>query len=208
MAVKIRSGLMVLLIALPGVVSTGVQAQITENNPRLSLPSSRLHRDYEQPIFITGHVGLGGAFQYDQGKVNYGTSLIFRPGSAANFLDFLYNMNSAMVLRLDVQNIGDEARVFSGDFILRKYFEDRGREQSQVLPFVGLGIGASDVTLPLDAGGGGARYWSFTGEVGQEWYFRPQLVVVARAQYRWFSSGDVFVSTWTVSGAVGIPVPW
>ena len=184
------------------------EAQITENNPRLSMPNSRLHREYEQPVFITGHLGLGGAFQHDQGKLNYGGSFIFRPGSAVNFLDFLYKMNTAMVLQLDVQNIGEDARAFSGDFILRRYFDDRGRDKTEVLPFVGLGLGATDVTLPADEGGGAARYWSFLGEVGQEWFFRPNVVVVARAQYRWFSSGDVFVSTWTVSGAIGIPVPW
>ncbi len=189
-------------------MAAGAEAQITKNNSRLSLPQSRLHRQNDQPVFVTAHLGLGGSFQYDQGEANYGGSFVFRPGAAANFLDFLYQMDTGLVLQLDLQDIGEGARVFSADFVLRRYFSDRGDEETQVLPFAGLGTGASDVTLPISAGGESARYWSFLGEIGQEWYFRPDMVVVAKAQFRRFSSGEVFVSTWSFSAAVGIPVPW
>ena len=113
-----------------------------------------------------------------------------------------------MVLRLDHQKLTTENRIYSADLILRRYFANRGTAASEVLPFVGVGLGASDLTLPADEGGGNARYWSWSLEAGQEWFFRPDIVVVARFQYRRFSYAEAFVSTWTVSGAVGIPVPW
>jgi hypothetical protein len=91
---------------------------------------------------------------------------------------------------------------------VRRYFANRGDERSEVLPFVSLGVGASDVTLPRDEGGGNARYWSWLAAAGQEWFFKPKIVVVARIQYRRFSHDDTFVSTWSVSGAVGMPIPW
>jgi len=189
------------------IVNTPASARITENNSRLSRPDSRLHRPYEAPVFMTGHLGAGGAFQYDGVQLNYGGSFIFRPGSSANFFDFLSKLKSAMVLRLDYQGVEANGRLLSADLLLRRYLSTPAKDGTERLPFLGLGLGASDVNLPA-AGGGNSRYWSYVAEVGQEWFFRPSFVLVARAQYRLFSYGDVFVSTWSVSGAVGIPVPW
>lgn len=190
------------------LAATAATAEITENNPRLALPESRLHRTHDAPIFITGQLGVGGGFQYEHGQVEYGAALIFRPGSAADFLDFLYGLNSAMVLQLDRQQLAPGSRILSGDLIIRHYLSDRGQAGNEVLPFVGIGFGASDLILPVADGGGGARYWSWLVEVGQEWYFRPHIVLVARAQYRHFSQGVAFATTWTVSGGIGLPVPW
>lgn len=200
-------GLFLVLVGL--LVGNPAVARVEPPNPRLSLPASRLGRPFEEPVFLTGHLGFGGGFQFDQGLPAYGASLVFRPGSAASFLDFLYDLNSAMVLRIDYQRITTDAdRMLSADLILRRYFADRGTAETEVLPFVGLGIGSTDVTVPQEAGGGNSRYWSWLVEVGQEWYFSPRYVVIARAQYRRHSYGDFLVSTWTVSGAIGIPVPW
>lgn len=190
------------------LLAATAQGQITENNDRLARPNSRLHREFAGPVFITGHVGIGGGFQYDQGLLDYGASLVFRPGSASRFLEFLHPLGCAMVLRLDHQELTSENRIYSGDLILRRYFANRGTKAAEVLPFCGVGVGASDLTLPADEGGGNARYWSWSLEAGQEWFFRPQVVVVARLQFRRFSYAGAFASTWSVSGAVGIPVPW
>lgn len=203
-----RSVNYVLTLVLMLLVAGTAQGQITENNSRLSLPNSRLHRPYDAPIFITGHVGIGGGFKYSPGEINYGASFIFRPGSSANFFDFLQKLKSAMVLQLDYQQLTETTRMVSGDLILRRYLNDRGDKETEVLPFIGLGVGASDVTLTAAEGGGSSRYWSGVVEVGQEWFFRPNFVVVARGQYRLYSHGEAQVSTWSVSGAVGIPVPW
>lgn len=195
---------MVVMLIPPPLAS----AQLAQNNPRLALPASGLHRQYEDPIFITGHVGVGGGFQYDQGQLAYGASLVFRPGSALNFLDFLAPLNAAMVLRLDHQQLTSANRIYSGDLVVRRYFANRGDDRTDVLPFFSFGGGASDVTLPADEGGGNARYWSWLLAAGQEWFFKPDIVVVARVQYRRFSYGAAFVSTWSVTGAVGLPIPW
>ncbi len=199
-------GLLAVVLTLLAV--SAASGQIAENNPRLALPARQLQRPYNAPVFITGHLGFGGSFQYGHGEPNYGASIVFRPGSSANFLNFLHNLHSAMVLRLDHQRLGLDGRIFSGDLIFRRYFSDRGSAETEVLPFVGLGLGASDVNAPPGDGAGNSRYWSYLAEAGQEWYFRPNVLVVARFQYRLFNYGDVFVSTWTVSGAIGIPVPW
>ncbi len=203
-----RLCLHLILLGILGLAAPAVQGQITENNRRLSLPNSHLHRSYEAPVFVTGHLGLGGGFQYDHGLVNYGGSFIFRPESAASFLDFLQPLNSAMVLSLDYQKLTPTNRLLSADLILRHYFDDRGDDTTEVLPFFGLGLGSTDVNFPAAEGGGNSRYWSLLAEVGQEWFFRPNVVVVARLQYRHYSFGEAFVTTWSLSGAVGIPVPW
>ncbi len=196
------------LLLLLMLMASVVQAQIAENNPRLSMPNSRLNRPYDAPVFITGHLGFGGSFQYGHGQLNYGGSFIFRPGSSANFFDFLQKLNSAMVLQLDYQELAPESRMFSGDLILRRYLAEGGGDGAEVLPFLGLGICATDVIMPAGSGIGNSRYWSWLMEAGQEWYFKPDFVLVGRAQYRHFSYGEAFVSSWTVSVAVGIPVPW
>jgi hypothetical protein len=200
-----------LVAILMGLVlgsATAAQGQITENNSRLSMPNSRLHRPFEAPIFITGHLGIGGGFQYSPGQINYGASFIFRPGSSANFLDFLHKFKSAMVLQLDYQQLTAPTRMISGDLILRRYLDERGDDDTQIMPFVSLGVGATDVTLTVAEGGGNSRYWSGLLELGQEWFFRPDVVVVVKGQYRYFSYDNTTVSTWSISGSVGIPVPW
>ncbi len=198
----------VVIAALFLCSATGARSQITENNRRLSMPNSRLHRPYQEPIFITGHLGLGGGLQYSPGQINYGASFIFRPGSSANFLDYLHKFNIAMVLQLDYQKLTAKTRMVSGDFILRRYLQDRGDEDIQILPFVSVGFGATDVSLTASEGGGNSRYWSGLLEVGQEWFFRPNMVFVARGQFRYFSYGEATVTTWSISGSVGFPVPW
>lgn len=193
---------------LLGSAPVSALAQLAENNPRLAMPDSRLHRSFNAPVFITGHVGLGGGFQHQHGQLDYGASFIFRPGSSVNFLDALHKYNSGLVLRLDYQKLSPRNRIFSGDLIIRHYFGDRGGPQKEVLPFLGAGFGASDVTLLPRDGGGSSRYWSWVVGGGQEWNFRSEWVVVARVQYRHYSFGRAFITTWAATVAVGIPVPW
>ncbi|MCB1183817.1 hypothetical protein KDM41_10315 [bacterium] len=202
--------LLALLSALhagAGVAATPEQPEPT--NRRLTSPQSRLHEPFAEPIFLTGHLAFGGASPFGHGYAGYGASLIFRPGSSANFFNFLYDWRSAMVLRLDYQKLDRQAgRAFSGDLILRRYLSDRGDHRAEVLPFAGLGFGATDVQVPPSDGGGNSRYWSWLVEVGQEWYFLHDYVLVARLQYRHFGYGGISMDAWAVSGAIGIPVPW
>lgn len=184
------------------------EASLTDDNPRLSRPDSRLNHPYEGPVFLTGHLGIGGAFSSDHGQVNYGSTIIFRPGSAVNFLEFLYP-HSAMVLQADYQRLTSEGdRLLSADLILRHYLGGRGGAATETLPFLGLGVGASDVRMPAAVGGDNSRYWSWLIEAGQEWSVTREYVVVARAQLRRYSYGGLRVTTWSLSGAIGIPLPW
>lgn len=177
-------------------------------NRRLEPPASSLHDSFTAPIFITGHLGFGGGLQHDQFQFNYGGSIIFRPEAAVNFLGFLGNINSAMVLQGDYQKLTPDSRILSGDLIVRHYFTDRGDAGTEVLPFLGVGLGASDVRIIAAEGNATARYWSWLVETGQEWYFKPNVIFVARIQFRHFSYNHVTATTWSVSGALGIPVPW
>ncbi|MFT5232203.1 MAG: hypothetical protein ACI9UK_000527 [Candidatus Krumholzibacteriia bacterium] len=178
-------------------------------NPRLEPPPSNLHTSsFDAPIFITGHLGFGGSLQYDQFQLNYGGSIIFRPKAAGNFLSFLDRINTGMVLQLDYQHLTSESRILSSDLVFRHYFDDRGDEKTEVLPFLGFGFGASDVRVITEEGNADSRYWSWLIEAGQEWSFKPNVMFVARFQFRNFSYNDVSATTFTISGALGLPLPW
>jgi len=187
---------------------TNAEAPEKPRNRRLEPPPSSLHDTFERSIFITGHLGFGGSLQYDQFQLNYGASIIIRPDAAGSFLDFLGRSNTGLILQLEHQQLTPESRMMSGDLIFRHYFNDRGDEETEVLPFFGVGAGASDVRINTAAGNAESRYWSWLIEMGQEWYFKPNVVFVARFQFRNFDYHQVAATTWSVSGALGIPIPW
>ncbi|MFN2371724.1 MAG: hypothetical protein ABR506_11325 [Candidatus Krumholzibacteriia bacterium] len=189
--------------------AAGSAAAPVADSPRLQPPRSRLGRPFDAPILAVGYVGLGGGLAAGQDAVApaYGGAVVFRPGSAANFLDFLYAWNCGLVLQADYQNLSDTDSVLSADGIVRRYLRDRGRDGTEVRLFLGLGLGATRFTEPGTAGRQQDKYWSGVIEVGQEWLTGGRWCLVLRGQYRMHLRQQHNHGAWQVVGGVGLPFP-
>jgi hypothetical protein len=203
-----RAALLFLLVLtiLPGAASGG--AAPARGNPRLSPPTSRLNRPEAQAPYVCGHLSFGGTFSHDQGLAGYGGSIIFRPPSSADFLDFLAPWNTGLVLQADWLSLGDGGRVLSADLILRRYFDERSGSRTSVMPFAGGGIGASSAWTGRGGSSAGLKYWSLLLEGGQEWRFARGHMLLVKGQLRMLRQGSRDWSTWSVLAGVGLPFPW
>jgi len=177
-------------------------------NKRLQAPRSRLGRPFDAPIYLSVYGSIGGGFKFEHGKPGYGGALVFRPGCAANFLDFLYDLNTAMVLQADYQKVAERERILSGDLVLRHYLRDVRDPATDRTPFVGVGIGGSEILLPVADGGGTEKYWSWLLEAGAERTLDRKYLFFVKVQFRRYSHGAYDYSTWSASIGAGIPVPW
>jgi hypothetical protein len=195
-----------LLSALPSAASAS--AAPARTNTRLSPPTSRLNRPDAVAPYICGHLSVGGTFSHDQGLPGYGGSIIFRPPSSADFLDFLAAWNTGLVLQADWLSLGDGGRVLSADLILRRYFDERGGNRTSVMPFVGGGFGASSAWPGRGGSQPGLKYWSLLLEGGQEWRFARGYLLLVKGQLRVLRQGGRDWSTWSVLAGVGLPFPW
>lgn len=205
-----------LLRALKGAVfvallSGAVPAagQTAADNPRLQLPRSHLGRPFASPILLAGYVGLGGGLAegHDTLAPAYGGAVVFRPGSAANFLDFLYAWNCSLVLQADYQNLSDTDNVLSADAVVRRYLRDRGTAATEVRLFLGAGLGATRFTEPGTGGAAVDKYWSGVLEIGQEWLSGGRWGFVLRGQYRMHLRPRHNHEAWQVVGGVTFPFP-
>jgi hypothetical protein len=197
--------LAVLLAALlPAAVS---RAQVAEGNPRLAPPVSHLNEPFETPVFLTGHIGLGGDFDRQAVDVCYGGSLIFRPGHAVNIFSSFLDWTTGMVLQVDHLETPDGGSVLSGDLIARRYFGNRGDRSTEVRLFLGLGSGVSDVRRPGPADEATGQYWSIMVEGGQEWYFSNSFFFFFKGQYRWMINAGRTWRAWSVQAGLGVPWP-
>lgn len=177
-------------------------------NRRLALPASRLNRTEATAPFVCGHLAFGGSFSHDNGQAGYGASVIFRPETAADFLDFLYDWNTGLVLQVDRLALGGGGRVLSADLLLRRYLAERGDSRASILPFCGGGFGASSA-WPGDAGDAPTlKYWSLVLEGGQEWRFARGHLLFVKGQLRLLRQAGVDWSTWSVQAGLGLPFPW
>lgn len=175
---------------------------------RLSNPGSTLGEPFASPIYLGGHVAFGGAFNYDQGNTGYGLELIMRPGAAVKYLSFLFRQNIGLVLQADYMNVDSDRRILSGDFILRKYFADMRYPEGKVSPFLGLGFGASEITLQPPDGTGIDKYWCGVVEGGMEWDISHKYVAYVKGQYRYYNYHGMNYSNWSCMVGAGIPLPW
>ena len=107
------------LVALVGLLPGSAQGSPREN-PRLSLPRSGLGLDPDCPVYLLGRVGAGGAFSNSNGQFGYGGAVVFHPGQAANFLEFLGQWNAGLVLQVDYQELYTHYRIRSGDLVVRR----------------------------------------------------------------------------------------
>jgi hypothetical protein len=180
-------------------------------NSRLALPASRLNRSPDEAPVVFGTLGLGGAFDHDQGQPVVGGGVIFRPAEAAGFLDFLYDWNTGMVLQAERLSLGQGGRTLSADLILRRYQRlgaGTGNGDRVAVPFWGGGIGASSADGGEDAGALPLKYWSLVAEYGREWRFASGRLLMVKGQLRYFHKGGVDYTAWTVAAGAGLPFPF
>jgi len=202
---------MALYILATGVLAVGlpsmVAAQLVEGNSRLELPPSHLGEPFENPIFLAGHFAYGGGFQNQGGDQGYGGSLMFRPGSPVNIFDSLLNWRSGMVVQIDHLKVPDGGDITSADLILRRYFNNRGDQKTEVNLFLGLGSGISRIDRPDPDDVAVGDHWSILAEAGQEWFFKPTHMFYLKAQYRWMINAGRTYQTWSVLVGAGLAWP-
>jgi hypothetical protein len=161
------------------------------------------------PIFLVGTLSVGGTKKYDLFRQGCGASFIFRPLAAADFLGMLYDWNAAMVLQAEYRSVARDRRLLSGDFLLRFYVDDMRLHAQGASPFVGLGIGGTEITFPNESGASGSETWfSMLMEAGYEASPSAGWVITAKAQWRRYRHNDHDYSGWSAQLGVGIPVPW
>lgn len=185
------------------------QESLADTSPRLAWPRSHVNDPFDAPIMVGLFVAGGGGTEVDQGpfEVGYGGHLVFRPGAAVSFLDFLYDWNAGLVLQVDHQSLSETDEVLSGDGIIRRYFRDRGQGDTEVRLFAGLGLGASRFSVPGTGGSKVQKYWSGVAEVGQEWMVDEQWIITMRAQYRMNLSPHNHWGAWSLQLGLGVPWP-
>lgn len=175
---------------------------------RLELPRGTLNQPLEDHIFLGLFGQVGGGFEFQNGKLGYGGKILFRPGSAAHFLRALHDWNASLYIQADYQKVSNENRIFSGDVVIRPYWDDMRDPGSKVSPFFGVGIGASEVELPPGSTDRFQKSWSWLVEIGQEWTHQGKYMIEVKAQYRRYKKGEFDFSTWSVQAGAGVPWPW
>ena len=199
---------MLVSILIPLLLPTLTGASEASTSPRLTLPRSHLSAPYDSPVYLTGHLAAAATEKYDVGQWGVGATLLLRPGSASRFLHFLYDADLSMVLQADYLRLAAKRRILSADLILRHYFADMSDADVRVGAFLGAGLGASQITIPPDDGGGRLSYFSWVLEAGQEWKIAERYLVAVKLQYRSFHHEGFDYSAWSLQGAVGLPFPW
>jgi len=196
-----------ILVSLMGGSSAQAQHSTVPENSRLSLPRGVLNQPLDDPLFLVGFLALGGGLDYDQGQLGYGGALLFRPGRASRFLPALYDWRTSLLLQADYQKVSGENRIFSGDLVLRRYLSSLDELQRGASPFVGVGLGASEVELPAGASARFQKGWSYLLEIGQEWTIRQKSLAFVKAQYRHYQNEGYNFSSWSVQTGLGFALP-
>lgn len=201
-------GILALLASLLPPGAARAQSPTSLTSGRLARPRGTLDQPVDPRIFLGLYGQVGGGFHFDQGQPGGGAFLLFRPGAAAGFLDFLYGWNAGLLLQVDYQKLAAHRRIFSGDLVIRHYRRDMRRDENPVSPFVGFGLGASEVLVPSADGNLKDAYWSLLVELGQEWAYRRDNVLFVKAQLRRYDFGGLDYSSWSIQAGGGIPLPW
>jgi hypothetical protein len=183
-------------------------ATAAAENRRLSVPHSNLDNPFQAPVFLAGHVALAAGGVAEGFQKGGGAVFLFRPGASDRFLDFLYGLNASMVLQAEYHRVNDLQRVLSGDMIVRRYVEDFSAPAPRKSFFYGLGIGASEVTLTAEDGGGLEIGLGIVAEAGQEWNLQRSMLAYWQIQYRSYRNKGHDLSHWSFKVGAGIPLPW
>ncbi len=182
-----------------------VSSASARENSRLSLPRSGLGDPYAAPIILAGHGSLGFGGVMDGVQWGGGASFLLRPGTAERYLPILQEWNTALVLQAEYHHVNEDQRILSGGMLFRHYLQPLTTRPGESVPFVGVGVGASEVTL---AGGGFEKGWEFLAEGGQEWSPREDLLVYWKLQYRDYRYHGQDFSHWALQAGIGLPWPW
>ncbi len=192
-----------LFLVLWGVCG-GSSPAVADSDPMLNIdrPLGR------GPIFLLGSMSLGGTKDYESFAPGYGLSIVFRPPAASDFWRFLYRWNTAMVLQADYRRVSADRRLLAADLILRRYFSDMKKQTVGTSYFLGLGLGAAEITFPIGNNSSSDISYTYLVEFGSEKSPSENWVFVLKGQYRYYSHGEWDYSGWSVHFGVGISLPW
>jgi hypothetical protein len=198
------------LLAALVLLTVGACLPGTATNCRAdSPPGSRIDRPPERgPVFVAVFASVGGTMEYDPLRWGGGVNFIFRPLAAADFINFLYRWNTAMVLQAEYRSVSGDRDLLSADFILRRYEDDMRPVRGGGSSFWGLGVGATQATYIGDSTSAAPRGFSGLLEVGHEWNNEHGVLLFADFQFRFFNHGGLDYTGWSVHCGAGMPVSW
>jgi len=174
-----------------------------------TLPASHIDRPPERgPVFVAAFGSVGGTIEHDPLCWGGGVNFIFRPLAAADFVNFLYRWNTAMVLQAEYRSVGVDRDLLSADFILRRYEDDMRPARGGGSSFWGLGVGATQATNTSGSTSTAPRGFSGLLEVGHEWNNEHGVLLFANFQFRFFNHGGLDYTGWSVHCGAGMPVSW
>ncbi len=197
---RFASSALLLLVFLCGSVPWAAAA--TE------LPSNLARAPDRGPIFLMGSAAVGGTPGYDTFSPGFGVSILFRPQAAANFLSFLYRWNTGMIMQAEYRPVAAERRLLAADLIFRRYLANMKDETIGTSYFVGLGIGAAEVTYPVASRTSSEIWWTYLVECGSERSPSDHWTFVLKGQWRIYDHHTRDYSSWSVHFGIGIPLPW
>ena len=200
--VLILCGLFLVRALLPGPVLA--QSSSAPTSSRLALPRTTLNQPVDDHIFLAGFGALGGGLEFKQGQIGYGGVVVFRPGRATRFFSALYDWRASFLIQADYQKLSATSRIFSGDFVIRHYFRDLETLNRSSSPFLGFGVGASEVELPAGGEDRFQKTWSWLLELGQEWTIQDRYLVFAKGQYRRCKEDGYDFTSWSFQAGAGI----
>ena len=192
--------ILLVLVLLGGVVPRATAT--TDLPPNLARAPDR------GPIFLMGSAAVGGTPGYDTFSPGFGVSILFRPQAAANFLSFLYRWNTGMIMQAEYRPVAAERRLLAADLIFRRYLGNMKDETVGTAYFVGLGIGAAEVTYPVGSRTSSEIWWTYLVEFGSERSPSDHWAFVLKGQWRIYDHHTRDYSSWSVHFGIGIPLPW
>lgn len=172
-------------------------------------PRSSINRpDKPGAVFLCGSASLGGTRDYHAFRSGWGVGLIFRPHAAAELFGPLYDWNSALVLEVAYRSISPDRDLRTGTLTLRHYVRDMRPQAMGESPFLGVGIGLTDITFPSDGAAGHAEWHTPLFETGYEVSPSPGSVFFVKGQWLVYRHAGFDYTGWSVHLGAGIPISW
>ncbi len=154
------------------------------------------------PAYVCASAAFGGLPGVGGTGTGYSLGVLLRPLRAAEFINSCYAGNTGLLLQVDVQGGGDGQKIVSGDLVLRRYLRDMRDDAGGHSPFLGLGVGLSQLSAPAVGGDG----FSVLAEFGLEHEIKWSLVVSLGAQYRLYRISGHDDGAWSLEAGVALPM--